>query len=414
MFDQIVGLFSSKIESLFWAKFLAQFLLIFLIAILSFLADFIARRILLRFINHFIKKSKIQWDDILAKKKVFDRLSHLAPAIIIYSLAYLPFPNSPHVVAFIHRAVLAYMIIMGARVINSALNAANEIYQDQLLQGKPIKSYIQVAKIILFVLTSIIAIALILDRSPWAFLSGLGAMTAVILLVFKDTILGFVASIQLSANQMVKVGDWIEAPKYGADGDVIDITINTVKVQNWDKTISTIPTYALITDAFKNWRGMEESGGRRIKRAIHIDLNSIHFLSKAELANLLKIDLLKPYLEERIQSIANEKQEAAADNQMILNGRCLTNIGTFRAYIVEYLKKHPKIHKNMTFLVRQLAPTEKGLPLEIYVFSNDQAWANYEAIQGDIFDHLLAAVSQFNLRLFQFPTGNPFEILEKN
>lgn len=243
-------------------------------------------------------------------------------------------------------------------------------------------------------------------------MSLLGGLTAVLLLVFKDMILGLVAGIQLSSNNMIARGDWIEMPNYGADGDVIDITLTTVMVQNWDKTITTIPTYALISDSFKNWKGMQESGGRRIKRAVNIDINSIRFVDDELLSKLRKVELLKDYLQDKLQEIDKYNQEHAVDTSLLINGRKITNIGTFRAYLIAYLRRHPLINKEMTFLVRQLRPTECGLPIEVYVFSNDKVWANYEAIQADIFDHIFAVVPEFGLRVFQNPTGSDFQFLK--
>jgi miniconductance mechanosensitive channel len=260
---------------------------------------------------------------------------------------------------------------------------------------------------VLAVLTVVLIISRLLDKSPWALLSGIGALTAVIMLVFKDSILGFVASVQLTTNDMVRRGDWIEMPKYGADGDVIEVSLNTVKVQNWDKTISTIPTYQLMQDTFKNWRGMSESGGRRIKRALYIDMNSIAFCDEEMLRRFEKIELLKDYLHEKRHEVA-ATNEGIGDPDMPTNLRRLTNVGTFRAYVVAYLRAHPKIHKDMTFLVRQLPPNDTGLPIEIYVFSNDQDWARYEAIQADLFDHFLAVLPEFGLRVFQLPSGADF------
>jgi len=239
-------------------------------------------------------------------------------------------------------------------------------------------------------------------------------MAAVLILVFKDTILGLVASIQLSANKMVNVGDWISMPKYNADGDVMDISLNTVKVQNWDKTIATIPTYALVSESFNNWKGMEESGGRRIKRSISIDMNSISFLTGDQIAKFRKYHLLKDYINTKEKEIEAFNTSLELDDDTVTNGRRMTNLGTFRKYLENYLHNHPKIHQNMTFLVRHLQPTEKGIPMEIYVFSNDQAWANYEAIQSDIFDHILAIMPEFGLRVFQNPTGDDFQKLAKS
>jgi len=252
---------------------------------------------------------------------------------------------------------------------------------------------------------------LLLNRSPTFFLSGLGALTAVLMLIFKDSILGLVAGIQIAANRMLNIGDWLEMPKYGADGDVIDISLTTVKVRNWDKTITTVPTYALISDSFKNWRGMSESGGRRIKRAVNIDMTSIEFLGEEALGRLRRIELLKPYIEQKLADVESHNKELGVDETSPINGRRLTNVGCFRAYLVAYLKHNPMINKEMTFLIRQLAPTELGLPMEIYVFSSDKVWANYEAIQSDIFDHVLAAMPEFGLRVFQNPTGADFSKL---
>jgi miniconductance mechanosensitive channel len=236
-------------------------------------------------------------------------------------------------------------------------------------------------------------------------------LAAVLLLVFRDTILGFVASIQLSANNMVKPGDWIEMPSHNADGTVLDISLNTVKVQNWDKTIATVPTYALVSESFRNWKGMEESGGRRIKRSINIDMNSVRFVDDELAEKFKKIHLLKAYVESREEEILKYNEENKIDGSILVNGRRMTNLGTFRKYVEEYLRKHPKIHNDMTFLVRQLQPDERGLPIEIYVFSNDQAWANYETIQADIFDHILAVIPEFELRVFQNPSGRDFQNL---
>ncbi|MEC4678590.1 MAG: mechanosensitive ion channel domain-containing protein, partial [Nitrospirota bacterium] len=255
----------------------------------------------------------------------------------------------------------------------------------------------------------ILIISALLDETPFYLLSGLGALTAVFMLIFKDAILGFVAGIQLTANKMVTHGDWIEMPKYGADGDVLEVSLTTVKIQNWDKTITTIPTYALISESFKNWRGMSESGGRRIKRAITIDMSTIQFCSDEMIEKFSKIRPIKVYIETKMKELTEYNTIHDLDDANIVNRRRLSNIGTFRAYVVAYLENHPKIHQDMTFLVRQLAPGEHGLPIEIYVFCNDTAWARYEAIQADIFDHLLAAVPEFGLKVFQNPSGNDFK-----
>ncbi len=306
------------------------------------------------------------------------------------------------------------MVLVVLLVIDALLNALHEIYQKlPISQGRNIKSFVQVVKIIFYFLAIIFIISIFSANTPRGLFTGLGAMAAVLMLVFKDTILGFVASIQLSANNMVNVGDWISMPKYNADGDVIDISLNTVKVQNWDKTIATIPTYALVSGSFNNWKGMEESGGRRIKRSINIDMNSVGFLNAEQVEKLGNFYLLKDYIQQNLVEIAEYNKSLSLEEDVVTNGRKMTNLGTFRKYLEEYLQRHPKIDKDMTFLVRHLQPTDKGLPLEIYVFSKDQAWTKYEAIQADIFDHILAIMPEFGLRVFQDPTGGDFQNLAK-
>jgi len=252
-----------------------------------------------------------------------------------------------------------------------------------------------------------------LNKTPIFLLSGVGALAAVMMLIFRDSILGFVAGIQLAANKMVAVGDWIEMPKYGADGDVLEVALTTVKVQNWDKTITTIPTYALISESFKNWRGMAESGGRRIKRSVSLDMSSIKFCDEEMLDRYRKIQYISEYIETKKIELEKFNQATEVDHASLANGRRMTNIGTFRAYVQAYLRNHPEINKDMTFLIRQLPPSENGLPIEIYVFSKDKVWANYEAIQADIFDHILAVVPEFDLRVYQNPTGADFQALNR-
>tara|TARA_B110000438_G_C15764160_1_gene628735 strand:- start:85 stop:1356 length:1272 start_codon:yes stop_codon:yes gene_type:complete len=278
----------------------------------------------------------------------------------------------------------------------------------------PLRGLLQTVKLVASILTTILAVSLLMDKSPLILLSGLGALSAVLLLVFKDPILGLVAGIQLSANNMLAVGDWLEMPKYGADGDVIDIALTTVKVRNWDKTITTIPTYALISDSFKNWRGMSEAGGRRIKRSIHVEMSSVCFLSKEQLGELKKAQLLSDYIASTITEIEKENIDKKADMTVIQNGRRMTNVGTFRKYLVSYLKNHPKIHQGMTLIVRQLEPTTFGLPIEIYAFTNTTSWNAYEDIQSDIFDHIIAVLPAFSLRVHESPTGNDIRLLAKH
>ena len=378
---------------------------------LAFLADRLVKRIIVGSIARLARRSKNTWDDIFVKRKVFNRLAHLAPALIVYYALQFIF-EAENLVSFLENFTQAYMVLVVVLVIDSVLNALHEIYRMlPVSRGRNIKGFVQVLKIIFYFIAIILVISIFSGEAPKTLLAGLGALAAVIILVFKDTILGFVASIQLAANKMVNIGDWISMPKFGADGDVIDINLTSVKVQNWDKTIASIPTYALVSDSFNNWKGMEESGGRRIKRSINIDMKSVAFLNPEQIEKFRKFHVLSHYINQKEKEIEEYNKSLDLDDSVVANGRRMTNLGTFRVYLENYLQNHPKIRKDMTFLVRHLQPTEKGLPVEIYVFSNDQAWANYEAIQADIFDHILAIIPEFGLRVFQNPTGEDFQKL---
>jgi miniconductance mechanosensitive channel len=393
-------------------RLLAQLGLLIIVLLLAWLANFITKRVIVRVARRVVKKSKNQWDDILSQRRVFMRLSHLAPAIVIHYFAPVVFIGTAGSGRFMQVAAAIYMLVIGMLVINAFLDSVSDICHTYDFSRKvPIHGLMQVIKILVFITGSIIILGIIIDRDPTNLLTGFGAMTAVITLIFKDAILGFVAGIQISANNMVHLGDWIEMPKYGADGDVIDISLTTVKVRNWDKTISTIPAYALISDSFKNWRGMKESGGRRIKRAINLDMNTVKFCDPMMLDKFRHFEHIAEYIDAKQSEIDEYNTAGNIDNTELINGRRMTNVGTFRAYVIAYLKNHPKINQNMTFLVRQLQPTECGLPIEIYVFSSDTVWANYEAIQSDIFDHFLAVIPEFGLRVFQNPTGSDFSRL---
>lgn len=387
-----------------WVHYLSIAIMVTFILILCIVANFIAKKIVIRIIYHFIHNNKFTWDNILFERKVFHKLSHLVPAIIIYYSAVV-FPTYQ---VTIEKLAVTYMIIVTLGVLNSLLTAINDIYQTyEISKERPIKSYIQVAKIALFILGSIIVIANLIGQSPVILLSGIGALSAVFMLVFRDSLLGLVAGIQLTANDMVRVGDWIEMPKYGANGDVIDISLNTVKVRNFDRTITTVPSYAMISDSFINWRGMQASGNRRIKRSLYIDVTSISFCSEEMIEKCKKVHLLKDYIVNRQKEIDEYNKKNRLDrNANSVNGRAMTNIGVFRAYITRYLQQHPGISQDATLMVRQLAPTENGLPLEVYCFTNTTVWTEYERIQSDIFDHLFAVAQEFDLRLFQNPSGN--------
>jgi miniconductance mechanosensitive channel len=378
---------------------------------LAILADFLVKRIIITSIHRIARKSKNDWDDVFVERRVFNRLAHLAPAIIVYySLQYIF--DAPVLVTFLGNMTQAYMVLVVLLVIDAVLNAMHEIYMKlPISQGRNIKGFVQVIKIVFYSAGVIFLISIFSGQAPKVLLGGLGAMAAVLILVFRDTILGFVASIQLSANKMVNVGDWIAMPKYNADGNVIDIGLNTVKVQNWDKTIATIPTYALVSESFNNWKGMEESGGRRIKRSINIDMKSVKFLDEGQIEKLRKFYVLNDYISKKEKEITAYNKSLNLDDSIVTNGRRMTNLGTFRVYLENYLRNHPKVHQEMTFLVRHLQPTETGLPIEVYVFSKDQEWAKYEANQADIFDHILAILPEFGLRVFQNPTGDDFRRL---
>ncbi len=385
--------------------YLTNIILIVGIALLSILANYIAKKVVLTIITRIIQNNRYEWDNIILEHKVFRKLSHFVPAIIIYYFS----STFPAYQQLIVTGVWTYMIIVGTLVISSFLNAVNDIYRTyEISKARPIRGYIQVVKIIVFVISGILLIANLIGESPLILLSGIGALSAVTMLVFKDSLLGLVAGVQLSSNDMVRVGDWIEMPKYGADGDIIDISLNTVKVQNWDKTIVTIPSYALISDSFKNWRGMQNAGGRRIKRSIFIDTSSITFCSEEWIAKFKSIHYLSEYILDKVREI--EAHNADLDTSNRVNGRALTNIGVFRMYIQHYLQQHPMIHKDMTIMVRQLSPGETGLPIEIYAFTNDIRWSVYEGIQSDIFDHILAVVPEFGLRVFQKPSGHDLNL----
>ena len=389
---------------------LARVVFAVLAIILSIVANFVAKRLLLRGLTHIIVRSETKWDDIFLERKVFGKLSHLAPATVLYLMAPLALDGYEKLIAFTTNILFVYMILVGLLVMDSLLDAVLDIYRTlEISKEIPIKSFIQIVKVAIYCIVGIFIISIIFDKTPLYFFSGLGALTAVLLLIFKDAILGFVAGIQLAANKMVAHGDWIEMPKYGADGDVLEVALTTVKVQNWDKTITTIPTYALISESFKNWRGMQQSGGRRIKRSVYIDINTIKFCTDEMIERLSKIRYIADYMEKKKKELAEHNAALGLHDAPPTNKRQLTNVGTFRAYTISYLKNHPMINQDMTFLIRQLAPEEHGLPIEIYVFCKDKVWANYEAIQSDIFDHILAVVPEFDLKVFQSPAGTDFK-----
>ncbi len=374
--------------------------------LLSAVTFLIARGIIARALIYFAKRTETKYDDIIVKNLHPFRAAWLAPLIIIYSFANL----TPEYQAIIEKSALFLILWVAVITVISLITAVNEIYEkSRSFSGASIQGYLEIAKLLVVLVGIILSISLITEESPTALLTGLGALTAVLLLIFRDTILSLVASIQITTLDLVKEGDWIEVPSYGADGDVLNMTLHTIKVQNWDKTISVIPTHKMTEVAYKNWRGMTESGGRRIKRSISIDMASIHFCDQEMIERYKKVDIIREYIDSKLEEIEAEIQARGIELDSPLDGRQLTNVGTFRAYIEAYLKHNPDIHtEEMTFLVRQLAPGPTGLPIEIYVFTTTTEWVVYEGIQSDIFDHLLAAASYFDLRVFQEPTGLDF------
>ena len=387
------------------------FLCVLLAAFISFL---IVRKILIRIVYKVVKKTVNTWDDELLKSRLSSWLSMLVPAVIILNAA-------PHAIVTLHDGealfstgvqitAKVFIIILSFLAFNSVLNIIERLYQRfDVSRELPIKGFFQVIKIVLLIAAIIFIISTLIGKSPVLIFSGLGAMTAVMMLIFKDSILGLVAGVQLSANRMVARGDWIEMRKFGADGEVMEVALTTVKVKNWDKTITTIPTYALISDSFKNWRGMSNSGVRRIKRSVNIDMSTVGFLDDTQMQKMKQISLLDQYLTEKEAEIQVWNQKNTdTDPPNKVNARALTNLGTFRAYMREYLNSHSKISSAETLLVRQLQPTEHGIPIELYVFTNDNAWAKYEDIQSDIFDHFLSILPEFGLRAFQSPSDHSF------
>jgi miniconductance mechanosensitive channel len=384
---------------------------IFLVASISY---YIAKHQILTLVNKVIIKSKNTWDDTLIEHNVLNRMTLLLPFVLILFLTPLILEANniaSTLLILLSKILLTFQI---AYSISAVLNVSRSIYKESAKQRfLPLNAIIQIIKLALYLVMSIVIVSLIINRSPVYLLSGLGALTAVLLLVFQDTIKGLVASIQISANRMVVTGDWVELPKYGADGDVIEIGLNTVKIQNFDKTITTVPTYALISDSFKNWRNMYHTGARRIKRTVIIDIGSINFYSVEKVNQLTNAHLLQGYLSDKKQEIElieqNKKNDDAAQSLIPMNKRQLTNIGTFRAYITKYLQQNFNVRDDLTCMVRQLTATQTGLPLEIYCFANTTNWLEYEAIQADIFDHLFAIAPQFDLRIFQHPSGHDWQ-----
>ena len=407
---------------------------LFALTLLAWVTNLLVRGVILGLVHRVARRTRSTWDDRIIERRVFHRLANVAPALVTYAGIGLALAIAPDVLAdgvaldvestswealvlavasLVRRVSIAWVVVALTTAAGGLLNALNDIYTETYAEAgnRPIKGYLQVMSLFLYLASGVVVISVLADRSPVVFLSGLGALTAVLMLVFRDTILSLVASVQIMSNDMIRIGDWVEMPQANADGDVIDIALHTVKIQNWDKTISAIPTHKFISESFKNWRGMSDSGGRRIKRAIHLDMSSIHFLSDEEMAQLSRFEFLHEYLHTKQTELEVANAREVSGNDVIPDQRRLTNVGTFRAYVRHYLRNHPKIHQGMTLLVRQHEPGPQGLPLEIYCFSNDTDWGNYEAIQADIFDHLIASLHEFGLQAFQEPAGSDLRAL---
>lgn len=401
-----------------WANKVDNWIVLLLIISVALLANVICRHIILRAVAKLVQRTKATWDDVVFDHKVMIHISRMVAPIFIYLAIPLAFPEHAEsgVLDFMRRICLIYIIAVFLRFISVFLSAVYHVYSErEQFKDRPLKGLLQTAQVTIFFIGGIVIVSTLINKSPTVLLTGLGASAAILMLVFRDTILGFVSGIQLSANNMLKVGDWISMPKYGADGTVIEVTLNTVKVRNWDNTITTIPPYLLVSDSFQNWQGMRESGGRRVKRSINIDMSSVRFCTQEMLAKYRKIQLLKDYIDKTEKVVELYNKEHHIDNSILVNGRRQTNLGVFRAYLNSYLKSLPTINQELTCMVRQLQPTETGIPLELYFFSAIKDWVPYEEVQADVFDHVLAIIPEFGLRVFQNPSGEDLrELRVKN
>jgi miniconductance mechanosensitive channel len=411
IFDSLSGWLANhgQLETLIGAGFgvLDMIFPVLVMGLLSYLAFILARRFLLFPIIRMVRRTKSKLDDFFVQRKVFHRLTHLAPIIVIYVLSNIFWRAYPDRLNIFHNLVLLYLIGVIIVAFRALLEAVEDIYNTfPFASERPIKGYLQVIHLLAIIVGILVSVSIVFNVKVTSIIAGMGALAAVLMLVFRDSILGLVAGVQLSANRMVRVGDWISMPSHNVDGTVQEITLNTVKVQNWDKTVSTIPTYAMVSDSFINWRGMEESGGRRIARSVFIDTHSVKFCTREMLDRFKKIHHLKDYIEQRQEEIEEYNRINQIDESVPVNGRRMTNLGVFRKYLENYLARHPKINHRLTLIVRHLEPTEKGIPVQIYAFSNEQEWASYESVQADIFDHVLAIIPLFELKIFQNPSGD--------
>ncbi len=409
---QLIAQFFSNHTSLSeaYANSVTVAVVIVLVLLVCFLGYVVTNRFVLEVVKKIVKRTKTEYDDILLNRQVFSKLAQITPALILHFTLSSLSVNAPHLVHFLSQVASSWIIVVLLITMSVFLDALNDMYlHSKISRNRSIKGYLQLFKVIISLMAVLALLEIFIPNFQISkVFAGLGAMAAVLLLVFRDTILSLVASIQIGANDMVRLGDWIVLPKYGADGEVLEISLNTIKIQNWDKTISTVPVYALVSDSFQNWRGMSDSGGRRIKRSLNIDMKSVKFASPELLDKLSKFYLLEDYIGNKEHELEERNARLGLNKEQVYNAARQTNLGVFRKYLENYLHSLPVIHDDMTFLVRHLQPTELGLPLEIYVFSNRQEWPVYESVQADIFDHILAIIPEFELRVFQNPTGDDF------
>ena len=393
----VSGWFDGTSLNAAFTLFFSRTIILVAILLLAVAADYVCRYFINSVVHRIVKSTKAEWDDLLFDRKLLNKLALTVPAVMIYFLVPLAFPEQPKVLSWILKFCIVYIIAVVLRFFNSFLNILLELTtRKESLKDRPVKGLFQTLQVLLFFIGTILIISVVIDKSPWSLFAGLGASAAILMLVFKDTIMGFVSGIQLSANDMLRPGDWITVPKHGANGRVIEVTLNTVKVRNFDNTIVTVPPYALVSDSFQNWRGMEESGGRRIKRAIHIDMNSVRFCTPEMLERFYRIEGVREYVESR-ENISGYYR--------------LTNIGLFRAYLNRYIRTLPECNEDLMILVRYLEAADKGMPVEIYFFTVDKEWVLYETLQADVLDHIMAILPEFDLRVFQSPTGADFRFL---
>lgn len=409
--NTLLAQWGMQTETVGWME---RIVIIAIILLIAFLADLICRRIIVEGIKKLTKRTRATWDDLVFNDKVLNNFCHIIPPVLIYILMPLAFPDTPGILAFLLKICMVYIIAVALKFVNVFLGVLFELTnQKKEFRDRPLKGVYQIVQVGLFFVGTILIISILINKSPIHLFAGLGASAAILMLVFKDTIMGFVSGIQLAANDMLRPGDWITMAKYGADGTVIDVSLNTVKVRNWDNTITTIPPYALVSDSFQNWRGMQESDGRRVKRSINIDMNSVRFCTSGMLEEYRTIVLLRDYIDHTEKVVLEYNVEHGLNDDNLVNGRYQTNLGVFRAYLERYIESLPVVSKGLTHMVRQLQPTEKGIPLEIYFFCRDKNWIVYERVQADVFDHILAVIPVFGLQVFQEPSGKDLKELKR-